>query len=58
MPLLSLLFLLLAQNPAQFLPIGIVDFYGAGTPPLAELREALPFHEGQSLSAGAVEHRR
>jgi hypothetical protein len=55
MRLLSLLFLLLAQHPAQPPPIGIIDFYGAGTPPLAELRTALPFDEGQSLSADAVE---
>ena len=58
MALLSVLWFLLAQHPAQLPPIGIIDFYGTGTLLQSELRNALPFHEGQSLSADVVERRR
>jgi len=56
--LFRLLFLLLAQHSAQLPPIGVIDFYGASTLPESQLRKALPFHEGQSLSADTVERRK
>jgi hypothetical protein len=58
MAFISLLWFVLAQQPAQLPPIGIVDFYGVRTVPVAELRKALPLQEGQTLSADAAERRK
>ncbi|MGC2829405.1 MAG: HEAT repeat domain-containing protein [Candidatus Acidiferrum sp.] len=48
--LLALLFTFLTlQSPDAFPPLGIIDFYGLRTVPEARLREALPYHMGDSI---------
>jgi HEAT repeats len=47
--LLGFLLLLSLQSSDAFPPLGIIDFYGVRTVPEATLREALPYHIGDSI---------
>jgi len=47
--LLAFLLFLSLQSSDAFPPLGIIDFYGVRTVPEATLREALPYHVGDSI---------
>jgi len=54
--LLALSFLfLLPQSPEEFPPLGTIDLYGNRTVSAAEIRGALPFHEGDAMPEAAFE---